>query len=640
MTKIDYTSEWLETNGLGGFAMGTATGERTRRYHNLLMIDRLQRRTVMVNGLEVWAQTAGATFPLSTQIYDGGIRFPDNLSMIERFDSFPYPKWTFLLSGNTRITQSVVTPARREAVIIRWDLVDGEPVTLHVRPLLGCRDYHGLHHENGGFDFAATPHELGEGDQITVAWQPYQDLPRLVATTGGSYEHAPKWFHNFYYHAEQQRGLDFLEDLASPGEFHLELTNDSAATLSLSVDEPLSQAANQFAAEVTRRKDLTPLKHAAKQYVVCRDGRDTIIAGYPWFTDWGRDTFISLRGLCLAAGELEIAKKILLAWADTVSEGMLPNRFPDGDQPPEYNSVDASLWYVIAASEFLSLAADYSGLVTPADESKITAATNAILNGYRQGTRHGIRMDDDGLIAAGEPGVQLTWMDAKVGDWVVTPRIGKPVEIQALWLNCLFLAGKRKKKWSEIYDAALPTFRKKFWNEATGGLHDIIDVDHALGTIDSSFRPNQLLAVGGLPCVLIDGKRARSMVDSIEQRLWTPLGLRTLAPDDSRYRGTFGGGILDRDGAYHQGTVWPWLLGPFVDAWVRVRGNSPEAVREANTRFWKPIEQHMHEFGLGHVTEVASGDQPHLPGGCPFQAWSLAEYIRVCKPTITGRKTG
>ncbi len=628
--------EWIETNGLGAFAMGTVSGERTRRYHGLLMTDRQQRRSILVNGFEAWAQSSTATYPLSTQIYDGGTVFPNSQEHLVGFNHYPWPRWQFEFPDGTKIRQEIISPRGHDATILRWTLEAGDPVTLHVRPLLSCRDYHSLHHVNNGFDFAATELAAGTDGLIAIGWRPYHDMPRVVATVQGTYTHQPTWYHNFYYHAEQSRGLDFLEDLASPGEFHFSVSQKSA-TLAFSADEPLNHFNDVLENETSRRKALSPLKLAASQYIVCRDGRDTIIAGYPWFTDWGRDTFISLRGLCLASGEMEIAKKILLAWSETVSEGMLPNRFPDGDHSPEYNSVDASLWFVIAVYEFLSLSSQQPGLVSPTDATTLLSATSEILNGYRRGTRHAIHMDVDGLIAAGEPGVQLTWMDAKVGDWVVTPRIGKPVEIQALWLNCLWLAGKRKKKWGEVFDGVLPTFRKKFWNEQAGALHDIIDVDHAVGKVDSSFRPNQLLAVGGLPCVLIDGRRARSIVDQAEQKLWTPLGLRTLSPDDPHYRGEYRGGVYERDGAYHQGTAWPWLLGPFVDAWIRVRGNSPDAILEANQRFWAPIERHLAAYGLGHVTEVASGNAPHAPGGCPFQAWSLSEYIRVCKPTVTGR---
>jgi len=636
MIKNDSTLEWLETNGLGGFAMGTASGERTRRYHGLLMMDRNSRRTILVNGLEVWAETTAGTFPLSTQVYDGGARFPGGVDYLEHFTHHPWPKWKFAFPNGIQISQEIMIPRGRDATLIRWTKSGGTAVRLHVRPLLSGRDYHTLQHENDEFEFAAElPDSTGSNESV-VAWQPYQDSPRIVARVSGSYEHKPLWFRSFYYEAEQERGLDFLEDLASPGEFHCDL-GLSAITLALSVDEPLERVDDVFAIETQRRSKMSPLKLAASHYIVRRDERATIIAGYPWFTDWGRDTFIALRGLCLAGDDLEVAKNILLAWSETVSEGMLPNRFPDGDGAPEYNSVDASLWFVIAANEFLSLASARPGMVNAAEEAKLILATDEILAGYRRGTRHEIRMDEDGLIAAGEPGVQLTWMDAKVNDWVVTPRIGKPVEIQALWLNCLWLAGRRKSEWAEIFDAALPTFRRKFWNEKAGGLYDIVDVDHAIGTVDASFRPNQILAVGGLPYVLIEGRRARSMVDGVEQKLWTPLGLRTLSPDDSNYRGQYVGGIYQRDGAYHQGTAWPWLLGPFVDAWLRVRGNSTEANREAKQKFWAPIEKHINSAGLGHISEVASGDAPHRPAGCPFQAWSLGEYIRVCKPTLSGR---
>lgn len=636
MNNIDWTTEWLETNGLGGFAMGTATGERTRRYHGLLMTDRHQVRLILVNALEIWAQTSAGTFPLSTQIYDGGARFPEGQTLIQSFTHFPCPTWHYLLPDGTRIKQELLMPHGYEATVMRWTRTTGNAVTLHVRPLLSGRDYHSLYHAHDGFDFSYRLIQSPDSPELSVLWQPSADLPAIVASARGSYEHNPQWFRSFYYHVEQQRGLDFLEDLASPGEFHLELT-DAPGELTLSADTPLLDPKSILALELARRSKLTPLALSASQYIVQRDGRDTIIAGYPWFTDWGRDTFISLRGLCLASGQLELAKNILLAWSETVSEGMLPNRFPDGDQPPEYNSVDASLWFVIAANEFLSLASERTGLVSTAQASQLIAATEAILAGYSVGTRHEIHMDDDGLIAAGEPGVQLTWMDAKVNDWVVTPRIGKPVEIQALWLNSLWLAGRRNKKWGSLFDQTLPVFRRRFWNEDEGALYDIVDVDHAADTVDASFRPNQIFAVGGLPYVLFEGRRARSIVDGIQQRLWTPMGLRTLAPDDPNYRGQYRGGIYLRDGAYHQGTVWPWLLGPFVDAWLRVRGNSPEAVRESNQTFWAPIEKHMSEFGLGHISEIAEGDPPHAPGGCPFQAWSLGEYLRVCKPTVTGR---
>jgi predicted glycogen debranching enzyme len=364
---------------------------------------------------------------------------------------------------------------------------------------------------------------------------------------------------------------------------------------------------------------------AYQRHVVHRTGGKTIIAGYPWFTDWGRDTFITLRGFMTLQGGLDLARDILVAWAPTVSQGMVPNRFPDAGEQPEYNAVDASLWYVVAAHEFLSAA---QGLAA-ADVQLLHDAIDQIVAGYRAGTRFGIRMDDDGLIAAGVPGVQLTWMDAKIGDWVVTPRIGKPVEIQALWLNALRVAATRSPELHVLADRALASFRARFWND--GSLFDVVDVDHARGRNDPSLRPNQIFAAGGLPATLLEPDQASRVIETVEQRLLTPMGLRSLAPNDPAYRGRCEGGVRERDGAYHQGTVWPWLLGPFVEAWLRQRGFAPEARHEADRRFLAPLRAHLGVAGIGHISEIADGDPPHTPRGCPFQAWSLGELLRLSR---------
>jgi predicted glycogen debranching enzyme len=258
----------------------------------------------------------------------------------------------------------------------------------------------------------------------------------------------------------------------------------------------------------------------------------------------------------------------------------------------------------------------------------------AILDGCARGTRYGIRADADGLLAAGEPGVQLTWMDAKVGDWVVTPRIGKPVEVQALWLNALRIASAWSERWAPLYARGAAAFTERFWHEA-GYLYDVVDCDHQAGTADAAFRPNQIFAVGGLPFALVEGERARRVVEAVEARLWTPLGLRSLAPSESGYSGRYAGGVRERDGAYHQGTVWPWLIGPFVEAWVRVRGNTAAVKREARARFLTPLLDHLSAAGAGHISEVADGDPPHTPGGCPFQAWSVGEALRLDRVVLT-----
>ena len=401
-----------------------------------------------------------------------------------------------------------------------------------------------------------------------------------------------------------------------------------------------------------RERFASRLQAAADAYIVKRGEGKTIIAGYPWFTDWGRDTLIALRGLCLATGRLDVARDILLAWAATVSEGMLPNRFPDQGGQPEFNAVDAALWFIIAVHEYLeacssrreealtssrisdhgSTAIANQNLLASAAASVrmvLLTAVESILDGYNKGTRYGIRADCDGLLACGVPGTQLTWMDAKVGDWVVTPRIGKPVEVQALCLNALKIASQFSSRWTEAFERGLASFRGRFWNDAGGCLYDVLDCNHKPGVVDATFRPNQILAAGGLPYSLLENEQALRVVAAVEPRLWVPLGLRSLAPGEPGYTPHYAGGVRERDGAYHQGTVWPWLIGPFVEAWVRVRGNTNEAKRQARGKFLAPILAHLEEAGLGHISEIADAEPAYTPRGCPFQAWSVGEALRL-----------
>ncbi|MGE5185330.1 MAG: amylo-alpha-1,6-glucosidase, partial [Acidobacteriota bacterium] len=394
-----------------------------------------------------------------------------------------------------------------------------------------------------------------------------------------------------------------------------------------------------LADEVARRARFgSPLMRAASEYIVQRGSGLTMIAGYPWFADWGRDTFVSLRGLCLATARRDVAQGILLEWASAVSEGMLPNRYGEHDATPEYNSVDAALWFVIAADAFLGHGTGVpsprihdtgAGDVRDDDRRAIERAIEDVVAGYSRGTRHRIHVDGDGLLAAGEPGIQLTWMDAKVGGDVITPRTGKPVEVQALWLNALAIAGRKQPRWRDRFEQARASFSQRFWNEAARQLYDVIDCDHVAGTVDATCRPNQLLAIGGLPLQLLDGARARAVVDTVEAVLWTPAGPRSLAPDDPRYRGRYIGGPEHRDRSYHNGPVWPWLAGPFVEAWVRVRGATAEVKREARRRFLDPLLARLELAGFGHLSEICDGDPPHRPVGCPFQAWSVAEALRL-----------
>jgi predicted glycogen debranching enzyme len=309
---------------------------------------------------------------------------------------------------------------------------------------------------------------------------------------------------------------------------------------------------------------------AADQYIVNRGSGKSIIAGYPWFADWGRDTFIALRGLCIATGRLEEARQVLMAWAATISQGMLPNRFPDSASgasvgEPEYNAVDASLWYIIAVHEFLQAVDRFAFDLSDAERAALRSAVLEILCRYATGTRYGIRRDDsDGLLMAGEVGQQLTWMDARVGSREITPRIGKPVEVQALWINALWIGSQFSERWRDAFTFARRSFREKFWNESRGCLFDVIDEDHTPGKVNDQIRPNQVLAVGGLPMPVVEGDRARMVVDVVERELLTPHGLRSLSPNDADYVSRYLGSSERRDAAYHQGTVGPWLIGPFV----------------------------------------------------------------------------
>ncbi len=631
--RFSERQEWLEADALGGFASGTVSGLRTRRYHALLLSAATPPtgRQVLVAAVDTDVSIAGRSVPLSSHRYAPGVIHPDGASRLDGFTADPWPGWRWRLEDGTVVEHAVFVPAGLPVVVLRWRRAAGVgDARLTARPFLAARDYHALQHANDAFRFEPAI----EG--ALVGWNPYDGVQPVVALANGVYRHHPDWYRNFAYAEERRRGLDSVEDLACPGAFDWDLTAGDAVlilgarcpdTLALFASGAAREVADRLAwSERSRRNALGgPMDRAADAYLVRRGTGRTIIAGYPWFTDWGRDTFIAIRGLCITAGRYTEAREILVAWAREVSEGMLPNRFPDAGEAPEFNAVDASLWFVVAAHELLE--ADPS--VPPADRDRIRAAMQAILTGYQAGTRFGIHADEDGLLAAGVPGVQLTWMDARIGDRVITPRIGKPVEIQALWINALRAVAGFDARWTPRLARATASFERRFWNEQAGALFDVVDVNHVPGAVDDAFRPNQILAAGGLPFALLEGTRARRLVEAVEARLWTPAGLRSLAADAPGYIGRYGGDVASRDGAYHQGTVWPWLAGPFVDAWVRVRGRSAAAREDARHRFLEPLLAHYNASELGHLAEVADGEPPHAAGGCPFQAWSLGEALRL-----------
>ena len=560
---------------------------------------------------------------------------PDGAERVEGFQPDPWPRWTFRLPDGVTLEAQVFVSRATAATALSWRLAGGslpERAALSVRLLLSGRDYHALHHENPAFRFDAE--RLG----VRTIFRPYPGVPAIVADTNGEYRHEPLWYRRFVYQEERERGLDFSEDLASPGVFRFDLVAGPAVLLLSALAETARPESPHAVAELwrdlkgaeTRRRSAfrSPLERSGDDYIVARGTGKTIVAGYPWFTDWGRDTFISMRGLCLATGRLTDAGGILETWAGAVSEGMLPNRFPDGDEEPEYNSVDASLWFVVAVHDYLA-ACERVRRRVPADErARLEGAIDQVLDGYSAGTRYGIRSDADGLLAAGVAGVQLTWMDAKVDGRVVTPRIGKPVEVQALWVNALRIGGSRPARWRSLAERATESFGKRFWNETARCLYDVVDADHVPGAVDGSVRPNQIFAVGGLPFALLEGDRARAVVRCVEERLWTPAGPRSLASDDPAYVGVYAGGPESRDRAYHQGTVWPYLAGAFLEARVRVAADPVRERRHARKRFLQPFLERPTP-GLGHLPEIADGDPPHRPRGCPFQAWSVGEALRL-----------
>lgn len=629
--------EWLEPDGRGAFASGTVRGIRTRRYHALLMAATTPPtgRVTLVNGVEAWLEVGGERLPLTSQYYAPGVLVPDAGVPTAAFDSDPWPRWTLRVGDHLELEHAVMLSSDIPAVVLTWRLLrPTRACRLSVRPLMSGRDIHALHHENPVMCFDA------DTTSDRVVWRPYTSLPAILARSNGRYRHEPVWYRQFLYTEEMARGLDAVEDLAAPGIFEWDLSRGEAA-LVLTAPRHATEATafrqslGRWLAGVrrteTRRRAACPtrLHRAADAYLVRRGRGTTIIAGYPWFTDWGRDTFVALRGLCLTTGRLKDAREILGAWVEVVSEGMLPNCFTEQGSRAMYNSVDASLWFVIATDALLQTAQATRQRLPRQECARLLAAVDAILTGYARGTRYGIRLDDDALLACGAPGVALTWMDAKLGNWVVTPRIGKPVEVQTLWLNALAIGAATDERWRGPLERGRRAFAERFWNPARGCLYDVVDVDHRAGECDGRVRPNQILAVGGLPLALLEGERAARVVATVEQHLLTPLGLRTLAPDDPDYQPRYQGDVRRRDGAYHQGTVWPWLMGPFVDAWLRIHGDTRATRATARRRFLDPLLAHLDQAGLGHISEIADAEAPFTPRGCPFQAWSVGEVLRI-----------
>ncbi|MEP7011074.1 MAG: amylo-alpha-1,6-glucosidase [Acidobacteriota bacterium] len=633
--------EWLEGNGLGGWASSTVSGAHTRRYHGLLVAatEPPVGRKVLLSRLDETVEANGASVDLGANRFPGAIH-PRGFEHLAEFRQGLFPSWEYEI-GESRLGKTIAAvhlESDENAMLVLYELEGGNaPIGLTLRPFFAGRDFHSLSHAND------SVHREGSFENGTLRYQSYDGLPAVfVHVPDGTYSASPDWWRRFEYDLERERGLDFEEDLFTPGAITVTLAPGARLGILISTAPPEGRDAwALFDAERERReKWLAPfakakpftraLALAADAFLVRRGtGLSTVIAGYPWFSDWGRDSMIALPGLCLTTQRFDEAKGILRAFAGAASEGMLPNRFPDSaDEAPEYNTVDATLWFFVAAWDYLEATGDGAFL-----RDELMPVFGDVLAWHERGTRHGIRVGSDGLLHAGESGVQLTWMDAKVGDWVVTPRTGLPVEIQALWANALAISAELHDRFGRVDEAdklrarteqVRKTFVDRFWNEETGGLFDVVGGSDGDGR-DGRVRPNQIFALS-LPFPLIEGDRAARLLSLVESKLLTPRGLRTLSADDPRYRPIYLGGPLERDGAYHQGTVWPWLLGPYITALVRVRG---EVGKRQGRKILEEFAPHLAEAGIGTVSEIFDADPPHAPRGCPAQAWSVAELLRA-----------
>ena len=628
--------EWLETNGLGGYASSTICGMNTRRYHGLLVAATKPPvgRMVLLSKMEETLILHGTSYELSVNRYPGVIH-PQGHRYLKQVRLDPFPVFVYEVGG-VQLEKSVFMVQGENTTVIRYELrCPVENCTLVLRPLIAFRDYHHTTHENRALD--PTLHV--ETGRLRVA--PYPDLPSLNLThDGDEVGEAGVWYRNFEFDRERERGLDFLEDLFNPCALAANLGGRTRLTVIASTDAHDVRSADGLrSSEIERRRKIVAaspsgrplvrmLATAADQYIVKRGDETTVIAGYHWFGDWGRDTMIALPGLTLTTARPELARSILQAFAGSVDRGMLPNRFPDSGETAEYNTVDATLWFFEAARAYLERTGDWEFF-----RSGLYDVLAGIVDWHERGTRYGIRVDGDGLLMAGEPGVQLTWMDAKAGDWVVTPRIGKPVEIQALWYNALRVMEHIARTlartaesihYGKMAERAAGSFAAQFWNPSAGCLYDVVNGEER----DAAIRPNQILAVS-LPHTMLTPDQAVRVVDTVQRHLLTPFGLRSLSPSDPRYQGRYAGGQRSRDGAYHQGAVWPWLLGPFLKAYIAIHGGSAESRQQA-AEWLAELRGYIAGQGAGQLPEIFDGDAPHRPGGCIAQAWTVAELLRVC----------
>lgn len=628
--------EWIETNGIGGYASSTIVGMNTRRYHGLLLAATKPPvgRFNLVGKIEETVRVRGRAYELTTNQYPGVI-YPTGYRLQREFRLDPWPTFVFAVEG-LAIEKCVFMVQGENTTVITYRLMEDEraEVKLALVVLAAFRDFHTLTRANATLNGSL---KSGPG-WVCVA--PYDGVPPLYLNHSNA-EVSPggDWYYRYQYERERERGLDFEEDLYHVCTLAFDLTGAGVA-LVLSTEQRETQLVEAWrSSERLRRSRLTcgwerfgsfaqALIRASDQFIVRRgESQRTIIAGYHWFGDWTRDTMIALPGLVLVPRCHQPAAEILRSYAEYCSQGMLPNRFPESGGEPEYNTVDATLWFVQAIYEFVLRTKDYAFV-----KEHLYATVLDIIRWHAEGTRFNIRMGPDGLLDSGAPATALTWMDARVGRQPVTPRLGKPVEIQALWYNALRIVqhlaqtfGDRHavKHHADLAENVRHSFLREFWNDDASCLYDCITD----GQADPSMRPNQILAAS-LPFSMLSPPQLKHVTEAVTRELLTPFGLRSLSPKDPRYQGRYQGDSAQRDAAYHQGTVWSWLMGPYITSRLRVSGHTPSALLEARALL-SALESHLRESGLGSISEIFDGDPPHEPRGCIAQAWSVAELLRV-----------
>ncbi len=636
--------EWLVTNGVGGYASSTISGINTRRYHGLLIaaLRPPAARTLVLAKIEEEVISEDRSFYLGASEFKDGTVNPNGYIHLRevRIDD-GIPTFVYDVPGAS-LTKTIWMDDGQNTITALYALEPGsQPITLRASLFLNYRDFH--HETAGAPDWTFHVADVPEGTEIGA--YPGAAILRVRAIPGVRLIQTGVWYWRYLHRVERDRGLDYLDDLYTPGLFVSTIGPNESFAIQASTDE-WSDLSRDPAASLARRRDrqrrlwtsspiglgipgLRDIVLAADAFVV--HTRPTVateprgggtIAGYHWFCEWGRDTMISLPGLLVANARFSEAKDVLRRYARLVDHGQIPNRLPDEGTPPEYNTIDASFWYFWAVEHYLDASRDDDLL------AEVYPTLVEIIRWHREGTRFGIGVDEsDGLLTGGAPGLQLTWMDAKVGDWVVTPRHGKPVEVNALWYNALRLMdawttrlGHVQLDYRESADQVYDSFNRRFWNGDRGYLYDVVDGEDG---DDPKLRPNQLFAIG-LTYPTLDARRWESVLDQIDDKLLTPVGLRSLSPDDPAYVGRYGGDQRRRDSAYHQGTVWPWLLGGYADA-CRRSGRDISRLRTALERLIGTSTG----IGLGSIGEVFDGDPPHAPGGCIAQAWSVAEVLRA-----------